>query len=146
MNRRTLLAAIPALALAACSQQQQDDALAKIKTISQSFTDTVTKYGAALFPSVVTQVQANNTAIQALTSGDWIGAARVLVTGTMKLLLPILPALAAVIPVSITGPFQMVLQFLQGFSGVMTAGAMPGGRRVPSMDEAHGAALALRGG
>lgn len=141
--RRTMLAQLGAMAailvaLPACTPAQRDAALEKMKDISQGFTDAVKEYGALLFPAEVTQIEKNNTAIQALTAGDWIGAARVLVGAIMRTatrILPLIPFGGAAEAVA------TVVAFLSNFAGI--AAATPGAR-VPTEDEAHAAALALR--
>lgn len=137
-TRRALLGAIAIAPLAACTSAQRDAALEKLKDISQGFTDAVSQYGALLFPAEVAQIVQNNQAIQALSTGDWIGAARVLVGAIMRTavrIVPLIPFGGAAEAVA------TVVAFLSNFAGIAAAAATT---RIPTEDEAHAAAMTLR--
>lgn len=140
--RRILLASISAVALAACTPAQQDATLAKIKDMSQALTDLAVKYGSAFAPAEVAIIVSNNTAIQALVPGAWVATAQALIGGTVRVLLALLPRLLPLLPPGMGDALNVVLAFLAGFAGM--ARAAPG-ERVPTIDEAAGAAASLRG-
>lgn len=137
-TRRALLGATVLAPIAACTPAHRVAALEKLKDISQGLTDAVSQYGALLFPAEVAQIVANNQTIQALTAGDWIGTARVLVRAIVQIaarIAPLIPFGGAAEAVA------TVVAFLTNFAGFTAAGP---NTRIPTEDEAHAAAMALR--
>ena len=142
-TRRVLLSQMYAMAailiaLPACNTAQRDAALEKLKDISQGFTDAVSQYGALLFPAEAKTISDNNAAIQKLAPGDWIGTARTLIGGMMRIALQIAPR----IPFGgAADAVATVMAFLANFAGIAAGSATPA--RVPTEDEAYAAALLL---
>jgi hypothetical protein len=130
IHRRTALLSFTFLApvalLGACSPAQKEAFIDRIKRLSQTVTDTLTKHVGGLLSDLVAQVAENNAKIQAIAPGDVNAALKMVLPAFIKAVQAIMKIVPIPLPPIAVTAINTILNFFAGTVGAASAAAGTG--------------------